>query len=152
MTYSLSKYLLSLQLPEAFASSVGLGNNSSLVIGGEGSYLDTLSYDYNSDMYTTKADATGSWVHDKNLDLSGKITISIHQLSPSISLFKKIVKLYYQSGNDYDGLTLTLKDLSGNEIMTALDCFFIKIPTQEFKAESDNQSWDLTSGRINTAD
>jgi len=152
MVYSLSNYKLAIQLPEEFAAKVGLENNNTISIGGEGSYLDTLSYSYNSDMYSTKADATGSYVHDKNLDKSGTITINIHQMSPQIALFIKIVNLYYQSGNDYEGLQLSLKDLMGQEVMAAESCFFTKIPDQSFGQESDNQSWNITSGRINTID
>ena len=152
MVYNLSKYKLAIQLPEEFASKVGLENDNTITVGGEGSYLDTLSYSYNADMYTTKADATGSYVHDKNLDKSGNITISIHQLSPQIALFKKIINLYYQSGNDYDGLQLSLKDLSGQEIMSAESCFFVKIPDQNFGQTSENQTWNITSGKINSID
>lgn len=152
MVYSLSKYKLAIQLPESFAASVGLNDNNSIVIGGEGSYLDTISYEYTADMYTTKGDATGSYVHDKNLDKSGTVTITINQMAPQIAMFKKVINLYYQAGNDYDGLQLSLKDLSGQEIMSAESCFFVKIPNQDLGQESANQSWNITCGRINTID
>lgn len=152
MVYSLSKYKLAIQLPETFAAKVGLAGDNTITIGGEGSYLDSLSYEYNKEMYSTKADATGSYVHDKSLDKSGTITITINQMSPQIALFKKIVNLYYQSGDDYEGLQLSLKDLSAQEVMAAESCFFTKIPNQDFGQESGNQAWVITSGRINTID
>lgn len=152
MVYSLAKYKLSIQLPENFASQVGLGDSSIISIGGEGSYLDTISYSYTGDMYSTKGDTTGSWVHDKNLDRTGSVSISIHQLSPQIAMFKKVVNLYYQSGDNYEGLQLSLKDSAGQEIMSAEDCFFTQIPEQSFKDTSDSQTWNLTCGRINTID
>ncbi len=148
MRYSLSDYILAIKLPDSFAQKIGLSNNSIITIGGEGSYLNSIEFSYNTDLFSTKADATGSWVHDKNLDRSGRITISIHQLSEKISLFKKVINLYYQSSVKDEGLQLSLQDSYSNEIASGEDCYFVKMPNQVFGQESDNQSWDITSGRI----
>lgn len=150
MIYSLSKYILSIVLPEDFAQNVGLENDKTINIGGEGSYLDSISFEYEKDMFSTKADTTGSWVHDKTLAANGTVKISLHQLSPQIDKFKKIVNLYRQSGVNYDGLQIGLKDSESNEIMSAQDCFFTQIPTQSFKSESETQEWSLTCGKITT--
>lgn len=146
--YSLATYILSIKLPQDFAEQVGLGENSIVTVGGEGSYLDSFSFSYEKDLFTTNGDATGSWVHDKNLSRVGTCSISIHQLSDKIALFKQIMNLYYQASNDFDGLTLDLIDSSGKNIIKCEDCYFSKIPDQNFGAESDNQEWSLTCGRI----
>lgn len=150
--YSLANYTLALTIPSDFASQIGLTGNESLVVGGEGSYLDNFSIEMDNDMYTTKGDATGSWVHDKNLSRTGKVTIVLHQLSDKVAKFKKIVNLYYQSNTDYDGVNLSLVDNQGNELANCQDCYFQRIPTQEFGQESGTQSWILTCGAITFSD
>ena len=145
--YCLADYLLSIKLPENFARLVGLENNQNLVIGGEGSYLDSITFEYNSDMVSTKGDHTGSWVHDINLDRTGKASISINQMSDKVAKFKTIVNLFY-SHDFIEGCQLSLQDSLGNEVASGQDALFVKIPSQEMKSESDNQTWELTIGRL----
>lgn len=145
--YSLADYTLALTLPSDFATEMGL--TGSLVVGGEGSYLDSFLVELDNDMYSTKGDSTGSWVHDRNLSRTGKVTISIHQLSDNIAKFKKIVNLYYTSSTNYQGITLALSpNQSEHHVVDCEDCYFQKIPNQEFGSESGNQSWILTCGQI----
>lgn len=146
--YSLATYILSIKLPQEFASQVGLAEDSVISVGGEGSYLDSFGFSYDNDLFTTRGDTTGSWVHDKNLSRTGTCTISIHQLSDKVALFKQLMNLYYQSTNDYDGLHLILEDSLGRKIVDCEDCYFSKMPDQNFGRESENQSWSLTCGRI----
>ena len=150
--YSLANYTLAITLPSELATILGLTGSESLVVGGEGSYLDTFAVELDNDMFSTKGDATGSWVHDKNLSRVGKAEISLNQLSDRVAKFKKIVNIYYQSGTDYDGVNLSLVDNQGNEIAICVDCYFIKIPRQEFGQESGNQTWSLTCGQITFSD
>lgn len=152
MRYSLATYILSIKLPTDFAQQVGLENDDVITVGGEGSYLDSFSFSFEHDLFSTKGDATGSWVHDKNLSRVGSCEISIHQLSDKVALFKKIMNLYYQASNDFDGLNLILEDSSGRSIINCEDCYFSKIPNQAFGAESANQTWNLTCGRITLTD
>ena len=150
--YSLANYTLAITLPSELATILGLTGSESLVVGVEGSYLDTFAVELDNDMFSTKGDATGSWVHDKNLSRVGKAEISLNQLSDRVAKFKKIVNIYYQSGTDYDGVNLSLVDNQGNEIANCVDCYFIKIPRQEFGQESGNQTWSLTCGQITFSD
>lgn len=147
MKYCLADYLLSIKLPSNFAILVGLGENQNLVIGGEGSYLDSITLEYNQDMVTTKGDNTGSWVHDVNLNRTGKATISIHQMSDAVAKFKKIINLFY-THNFTDGCQISLSDNLGNEVASGQDVLFVGIPNQEMKTESDFQNWELTIGRL----
>lgn len=146
--YSLANYTLSIKLDSNFAELVGLGDQQVLVIGGEGSYLQSITVELDNDMYTTKSDATGSWVHDVNLSRTGKVTISINQMSDKIAKFKNIVNLFVQNP-DYEGLDLELKGNNDTiSILECEDCYFQKIPSQEFGQEAGDQSWILTCGRI----
>lgn len=150
--YSLANYTLALTLPAELATLLGLTGSENLVVGGEGSYMDSFTVELDNDMFSTKGDATGSWVHDKNLSKVGKVNISLHQLSDRVAKFKKIVNIYYQSGTDYDGVNLSLVDNLGHEIVNCVDCYFTKIPSQEFGAESANQTWTLTCGQVTFSD
>jgi len=145
--YCLADYLLAIKLPEEFATLVGLGNNQNLVIGGEGSYLDSITLEYNQDMVSTRGDYTGSWVHEINLNRTGKASITIHQMSDKVAKFKTIVNLFY-SHDFTEGCQLSLQDSLGNEIASGQDALFIKIPNQEIKTESDYQTWELTIGKL----
>ena len=64
--YSLANYTLAITLPSELATILGLTGSESLVVGGEGSYLDTFAVELDNDIFITKCDATGSWVHAKN--------------------------------------------------------------------------------------
>lgn len=152
--YSLANYTLGIKLPSDFASRIGLTDNENLIVGGEGSYLDSFSVEMDTEMYKTKGDATGSWVHDRNLSKVGKVTISLHQLSNKISKFIKISNLYYSANESYEGFELTLysNDNQTNTILNCKDCYFQKIPNQEFGQESGNQSWVITCGAITFSD
>lgn len=152
MRYSLANYTLALTLPAELATPLGLSGNESLTVGGEGSYLDNFNIEMDNDMYTTKSDATGSWVHDKNLSKTGKVSITLNQVSDKVAKFKKIVNIYRQAGTDYDGVNLSLVDNQGNEIVNCTDCYFQRIPTQEFGQESGQQTWVLTCGQITFSD
>lgn len=146
--YSLANYTLAITLPSDFAAEIGLSENESLIVGGEGSYLDSFSVEMDNDLYTTKGDATGSWVHDKNLSRTGKVTITLSQLSNKVAKFKKIVNLYYQANSEYDGVQLSLADNQSGNIVNCSDCYFQRIPTQEYGSESGTQAWILTCGQI----
>lgn len=146
--YSLANYTLAITLPTDLATPLGLSGQESLVVGGEGSYLESMTVELDNDMFNTKGDSTGSWVHDKNLSRTGKVNISLNQMSDRVAKFKKIVNIYYQSGTDYEGCNLSLADNNGNEIVNCTDCYFVKIPSQEYGSESANQQWSLTCGQI----
>lgn len=145
MKYSLAKHILTITIPDNLVGDFGA---QSISIGGEGSYLDSITLTYNSQLWTTTGDATGSWVHDQNLDRTGTAEISIKQVSPSVGRFKTLCNLYFNSYIDYDGLTLELSDIAGNIIATCNDCYIQKIPNQAYQATSQNQTWTITCGKI----
>lgn len=146
--YSLANYKVALTLPSDFAAEVGLTGNEALTIGGEGSYLDSVTVEMDNDTYNTKSDSTGSWVHDVNLSKTGKVTITINQMSDKIAKFKKITNLYSLSNVDYEGVTIAIDDNKANHIVNCSDCYFQKIPNQEFNQEAGTQAWVLTCGKI----
>lgn len=143
--YSLSKYILTISIPSEIAGQFGA---STISVGGEGSYLDSISISYSTSRWNTKGDATGSWVHEENLDRTGSAAVTLNQLSDKVAKFIRLCNLYYNTDVDLDGLTLELNDTSGNNIATCNDCVIKEIPNQDFGSESANQEWVFNCGKI----
>ena len=78
--YSLADYQLTIGLSDNIARQLGLRDaNGNLLtnfsIGGpgennEGSFVGQIVVNRTQDLFTTEGDATGSWVHNKNLNRS----------------------------------------------------------------------------------
>ena len=140
--YSLANHILSIT-----------PNNSTLKwafdtisIGGEGSYLDSISISLNGQLWSTTPFATGAWVHNKNLDKTGTVVLSLNQLSDEVKTFVTMAETYY--ADDYDGFTLTLTTNEGELICTCVDCYIQNIPSQDYQSSAQNQSWTFTCGKI----
>lgn len=143
MKYSLANYILSIDSNDNDIKSMF----GTISIGGEGSYLGSISLTRNSNMYETRGYRTGGWVHDKNLDRTGTAVVTLNQLAPQVGKFIQLANLFYSS--DYQGFTLSLSDINGNKIATCIDCYFTKIPDQSYGESASDQSWSLTCGQVN---
>ena len=141
MRYSLANYIVSITPNDNAMKIFG-----TISIGGEGSYLDSINLSLANNLYDTTSYSTGAWVHDKNLAKNGTVSITLNQLSAQVAKFKQMANMLYSS--DYDGLTITVSDTLGNEVAKAIDCYFIKIPDQDFGQKASNQQWQLTAGKI----
>lgn len=143
MRYSLANYILSVE-PQSSDIKSMFGTIS---LGGEGSYLGTISLSLNEDLWTTTGYATGGWVHNKSLDKHGTASVTLNQLSDPVSKFIQLCNIYY-TGN-YPGFTLSLSDIDGNKIATCIDCYITKIPDQVYANSASDQTWSFTCGQIN---
>ena len=128
--YCLANYILTADIPE----DIGFGTQS-VSIGGEGSYIDTITVSMNESMFKTQGDSTGSWVHVKSLDQTGKIDVNIKQVSDKIATFKALINVYKNLDSETSGMTLTLRDTLNNTICIAEDCVIEKVPDQAFGEE-----------------
>lgn len=144
--YCLVNYILTADIPV----DIGFGVQS-VSIGGEGSYLDSITISMNEDMFTTKGDNTGSWVHIKNLNQTGKITVAVNQVSDRIAIFKALVNAY-ANVDSTSGMTLTLRDTLNDTIAVCEDCVITKIPDQAFSSEPATQTWTFNAGKITFVD
>lgn len=145
--YCLANYILTIDIPE----DIGFGTQS-ISIGGEGSYLDSITISVESALFSTSADSTGSWIHTKSLDRHGSVSISIKQVSDKIAIFKALMNIYINLDTNISGMTLTLRDTLNNTICVCEDCLIEKIPEQSFSSEPNSQSWSFTCGRITFTD
>lgn len=143
MKYSLANRILSLEANDASLRQWF----DKVTVGGNGSALESISVEYTNEQWTTDSFATGGYVHNKNLSKVGTITIVLSQLSEKINAFKNLVNAHFTG--DYQGLTLTLTDTATEtEILVAKDCYFTKIPNQEYGRTASTDSWVLTCGEI----
>ena len=92
--YSLADYQLIIVIDPTVAQALNLRDEngnllSNFSIGGpgengEGSFVGQILVSRNQELFTTTGDATGSWVHDKNLNRTGTITVEITQISDQV--------------------------------------------------------------------
>jgi hypothetical protein len=142
MRYSLSDYILSIEpgdneLKEAFGT---------ITIGGEGSYVGSVRASQTNDLFTTKGYATGDWVHNKNMDRTGTVEISLNQLAEKVGVLMRLINYYFLG--DYDGATISIVDKSGKHVCSASDCYPAKPADQDFGAEAADQTWTFTCGKV----
>lgn len=158
MRYSLADYILSVKIPDdlrdVFMSATDTTDESSnrINIGGDGSYIGSIKTENNKEMFTTEGDATGSYIHNKSKDKTGKVTIDINQLSDVVLKLTRLVETYYSSDTVSDGLTLTISKATGSgnsqEVCTCTDCYITKQPDGGWDETAKDMSWVFTCGRI----
>lgn len=143
MRYSLADYMLSIESDDSTIKNMF----GTITIGGEGSYLDSITLSTPTDVYTTTGYATGGWVHTKSLDRTGTVSLTINQMSSKISKLKQLANISLTG--DYEGFTLSLSDSSGNKVASCIDCYISNIPNQQFQSSAGTQTWEFTCGQIN---
>ena len=142
MKYNLANYILSIEPNDATIKNMfGV-----ISVGGEGSAVGSITANLTNDMWSTESYNTGAWVHSKNMSRTGTVTVNISQVSKEVAKFIKMCKLFY--GGDYDGFTLSVSDISGTKVCTAVDAYIQKIPNQEFGATAAQQAWTFTCGQL----
>lgn len=162
--YALSDYILNITLPnnQAILSRCGFDeNNLSFSIGGPGLIGSNIGFGYGSfigeievsrsnKLWSTSGDATGSWVHNKNLDRTGSVRVSINQISDQILLLVQICNAYELVQDAVGGFKITITDASNsnNIIATAHDCYIEQIPSIKFGDTAANRDFVFTSGSI----
>lgn len=149
-SYSLADYILTLTVNSTvLRNKLGLSADS-FTIGGEGQFMGSIAVAYETNQWTTSADATGAWVHSKSFDQHGTISLTINQMSDAVIRFIGIVSAYYSDNNLNDGFTLSVQKAgeTGTFAISAEDCRIQKIANQEFGDEAAEQEWVFTCGRI----
>lgn len=157
--YSLADYQIIITLPnnETLLNKVGLSANVPIVVGGagenglDGSFVGSIKISRTNAVWKTEGDNTGSWIHNKNLDRTGKVSVDIYQVSDQILQFAMICNAYQNVQDAIGGLTIEVKnayDSSLPSIATCFDCLIEKVPDQDFGDTAKTQSWGFTCGRV----
>lgn len=152
--YSLADAQAIIKIPDVIPENVISLRN--LTIGGpgemgEGSFTNSITITRTSNLFSTTGDATGSWVHNKNLDRTGTCVISISQISDTIVKLSQLCNAFESIQGNYPGMTISIVSSAndaGMPIAICEDCYITKIPDQSLGTTSANQSWSFTCGRI----
>lgn len=159
--YSLADYQLTIGINEDMAARLNLrdaeGNLlTNFTIGGpgetgEGSFLGQILVSRSADLFTTTGDHTGSWVHDKNLDRTGTITVDITQISDDIITLVQLTQIFESIQTNMPGLQLTINSVissASTTMITARDCLIQKLPDLPLGETAARLSWVFTCGQI----
>lgn len=143
MKYSLANYILSIEpndprIREMFGT---------ISIGGEGSYVGSVTLRRSNNMFDTTSFATGGWVHNKNMSRVGSVSLTLNQLSDKVMKFIKLSETFLTG--DFDGFTLSLMSNDSVKVANAIDAYIVKVPDQEFADSASNQTWEFTCGQVN---
>jgi len=160
-TYSLADYQLTIGLSDSVASLLGLRDSygnllTNFSIGGpgengEGSFVGQIVVNRAQDLFTTTGDATGSWVHDKNLNRTGTITIDITQISDTIVTLVQLCQIFESIQSNMPGLQLTINSVASSTaetMVTGKDCYIQKLPELTLGESAGRLSWVFTCGQI----
>lgn len=159
--YSLADYQLTIGIPQNVAQRLGLrdaqGNLlSSFTIGGpgengEGSFLGQISAQRTANLWETEGDATGSWVHNKNLNRTGTIELQIRQISDQVIELSQLCDIYEAVQEGVEGLTLTISSSAtddGSPVVTGVDCYIQKQADLTLADTAQMLTWSFTCGQV----
>lgn len=159
--YSLADYQLTIGINQQVALQLGLtdryGNPlTNFSIGGpgengEGSFVGQISVSRSKELFTTVGDATGSWVHDKNLDRTGTISVEITQISDDIVTLVQLCQIFESLQSNTPGLELTINSTgsaTSTTMVTGRDAYIQKLPDITLAETAGRLSWVFTCGQI----
>lgn len=144
---------------ESITSALNLGTNSTnstILLGGDDSYVGSISFQYKTNAWEVTGDPTGSWVHTKNRDRTGTCTLSMNQVAYKGAMLIKIFNIYYndtaRDNEIIDGFDIYVTDRKGRKLMSAMDCYVQNVPTMEYGSTPRDLSWTFNCGRITYED
>lgn len=159
--YSLADYQLTIGLTDNLAQRLGLRDSSgnlltNFTIGGpgedgQGSFVGQIVISRAENLMTTEGDATGSWVHNKNLNRTGTITLEITQISDQIITLIQLCQIIESIQSNMPGLELTVSS-AASEVATTMvtghDSYIQKLPDITLADAAGRLSWVFTCGQI----
>ncbi len=158
--YSLADYQLTIGIPETVAKALKLkdeyGNYlTSYQIGGpgengEGSFVGSIAVSRDEAAWSTEGDKTGSWVHNRSLRKTGKITLNLNQISEQGIDLYHLCQIYESIEGSYEGLTLTI-NTNGEDttpLAKGVDAYISKQPDYPMGEAAADLTWEFTCGQI----
>jgi hypothetical protein len=153
--YSLADHTVKIAFPNQLLAVSGTtaSGNRVITLGGpgedgiSGSFVGQITVARAAETWSTEADATGSWVHNKTLDRHGTVTINIRQVSDAVIQLQMLSQAYESHDLSVGGMSIQV--YSGNNLIANCDdCYIVKIPDQDYDERAKEQSWSFTAGRI----
>lgn len=100
----------------------------------------------NNDAFTLTVGADGEATRSKSNDLSGRITITLQQSSPSNDILSAIATADEQSGQGV--VAVQVADKSGSTLAAAEKAWVVKKATSGFAKETENREWILETNEL----
>lgn len=134
-----------------------LNSKNVMLIGGDDSYVGSISFNYSQDGWTVQGDPTGSWVHTKNRNRTGTCTLDMNQVAYKSAMLIKIFNIYYndtsaETGEIIDGFDIYVTDRKGRKLMSAMDCYVANVPSMTYGSTPRDLQWKFNCGRIKYED
>ena len=133
--YSLADHLVKVTLPaNVIVGGVNIGGMV-LEFGGPGnnkqtgSFAGEISVERSSDTWTTEGDPTGSWVHNKNLNKTGTVSLQLRQVADDVIRLQMLAQVF--ENNDFPGCNIEVFNGS-DTVARAEDCYISRVPSQVF--------------------
>lgn len=156
--YALSDYILTIKLPDnnqELLEKSGL-STTQFSIGGpgqnglDGSFIGSITVKRNGSVWSTEGDATGSWVHSKNLNRTGQVNLDINQVSDDVLRLAMLCNAYESIQDAVPGLSIIITSAAdvNNKVATCTDCYITEIPDHKFGEKAADYSWTFTCGRV----
>lgn len=155
-TYSLVDYRVTIKLPNQMNKYLSTNLREGLIIGGQNSFVESITIRQNVEAFSTKGDSTGSFIHTFNADRTGEIELSISQVSQASKILSLMFSTYYKVENRNAPFKNTapiplieVYDTRNNVVVAKCsDAFIKKHPDKTFTNEAGNESWVFTVGVI----
>ena len=151
--YSLADHTVKITLPENLrVGGVDLGGRV-LTSGGpgqngqDGSFTGSITVRRANPTWNTEGDPTGSWVHNKTLNRTGSVELSLRQVSDDIIRLQMLASIFESDQNGTRGCLIEVYS-TDKTVAKAEDCYITQVPDQVFGESAENQSWTWTSGRV----
>jgi hypothetical protein len=107
-----------------------------------------VSTEYATETFTTKVGADGEVTRSKSNDNSATIKIKVMQTSAGHALLTQLHALARASVNGSDVGAFELRDLNGNMLERADECYIEKAPPSAFGKEAVEREWTLRAANL----
>ena len=98
-----------------------------------------ITVERNEELYSQKVGADGEVSRARNRNRSGKITLRLHQTSPSNEVLSSLAFTGENQGTDV--LPISVEDLSGTALHSGGQAWVQKYPTAENAKETTDREW-----------
>lgn len=103
----------------------------------------------NGQAFTISPGADGKIARVRNADRSGKVTVRLHQTSPSNDLLSALAAIDEQSGEGVG--ELLIKDMNGTTLIQAQNAWIQKLPSVEFGKDASDREWVFDCDELDMA-
>jgi len=118
-----------------------------ITIGGNGTLLGTVSYDYTDDMFSIDTSPDGGYSSNFSASKAGKVNITLKQTSSKVEELINFIQ-WCRSHPESAMSKITISDTLGNIACTANGVFPIKVPGNSASSAAGDRTFEFVAGEI----